>query len=364
MYSFEEKDKVVSSISMPTVLLAPIRTDIVQFVHTSMAKNKRQAYAVSRAAGHQTSAESWGTGRAVARIPRVKGGGTHRSGQAAYGNMCRSGRMFAPTRIWRRWHRPINQNQRRYATASALAATALASLVLARGHKVERIAEVPLVLSAGIESIKKTKDAIAVLKRVDAFADVQRVMDSRKMRAGKGKLRNRRFTQRRGPLVIYNKDDGIVKAFRNVPGIDMCCVTRLNLLQLAPGGHLGRFCIWTEDAFKALDGLYGTYRKASELKKGFSLPRAVMGNADLHRLINSDEVQSAIRPSKEIERKHAMTKRNPLKNLNAMLRLNPYIKQARKIANDKRDSQRDAALKKKRAIHAKFGKVFHSQLKA
>ena len=47
----------------------------------SIAKNKRQAYAVSEKAGHQTSAESWGTGRAVARIPRVGGGGTHRSGQ-------------------------------------------------------------------------------------------------------------------------------------------------------------------------------------------------------------------------------------------------------------------------------------------
>ena len=50
----------------------------------SIAKNKRQAYAVSEKAGHQTSAESWGTGRAVARIPRVGGGGTHRSGQVSH----------------------------------------------------------------------------------------------------------------------------------------------------------------------------------------------------------------------------------------------------------------------------------------
>ena len=50
----------------------------------SLAKNKRQAYAVSEKAGHQTSAESWGTGRAVARIPRVGGGGTHRSGQVRF----------------------------------------------------------------------------------------------------------------------------------------------------------------------------------------------------------------------------------------------------------------------------------------
>ena len=83
--------------------------------------------------GHQTSAESWGTGRAVARIPRVRGGGTHRSGQGAYGNMCRGGRMFAPTKTWRRWHRKINVNQKRYALCSAIAASAIPSLVMSKG---------------------------------------------------------------------------------------------------------------------------------------------------------------------------------------------------------------------------------------
>jgi large subunit ribosomal protein L4e len=48
---------------LPTVFTSLIRPDIVQCVHTSMAKNKRQPYAVSEKAGHQTSAESWGTGR-------------------------------------------------------------------------------------------------------------------------------------------------------------------------------------------------------------------------------------------------------------------------------------------------------------
>jgi len=83
--------------------------------------------------GHQTSAESWGTGRAVARIPRVSGGGTNRSGQGAFGNMCRGGRMFAPTKTWRRWHRHINVNQRRYALCSALAASAVPALIMAKG---------------------------------------------------------------------------------------------------------------------------------------------------------------------------------------------------------------------------------------
>ena len=112
-----------------------------------MNKNKRQAYSVNVEAGHQTSAISWGTGRAVARIPRVSGGGTHRAGQAAFGNMCRGGRMFAPTKTWRKWHVKTNLNQKRFATASALAATALPSLVLARGHKIEQINEVFLLFN-------------------------------------------------------------------------------------------------------------------------------------------------------------------------------------------------------------------------
>ena len=99
--------------NLPAVFSAPLRPDIVRIVHTGLAKNKRQAYAVSVKAGHQTSAESWGTGRAVSRIPRVPGGGTHRAGQGAFGNMCRGGRMFAPTKTWRRWHRKISINQKR-----------------------------------------------------------------------------------------------------------------------------------------------------------------------------------------------------------------------------------------------------------
>jgi large subunit ribosomal protein L4e len=125
--------------TLPAVFTAPIRPDIVRSIHTNMAKNKRQAYAVSDKAGHQTSAESWGTGRAVARIPRVGGGGTHRSGQGAFGNMCRGGHMFNPNKVWRRWHRKINLNQKRYAVASALAASALPSLVMARGHRIEQV---------------------------------------------------------------------------------------------------------------------------------------------------------------------------------------------------------------------------------
>lgn len=249
---------------------APIRSDIVHEVHTRLAKNKRQPYAVSKYAGHQSSAESWGTGRAVARIPRVSGGGTHRAGQGAFGNMCRGGRMFAPTKIWRRWHRKSNLTERRFAVASALAASALPALVLARGHRVERVPEIPLVLdNKAVDSLEKTKKAIAVLKALNAFEDIERVKDTHKIRPGKGKYRNRRYVQKKGPLVVFNERGPLVKALRNLPGVETTSVHSLNLLQLAPGGHLGRFVIWTKDAFTALDSVFGTYKKGSSEKNGY-----------------------------------------------------------------------------------------------
>jgi large subunit ribosomal protein L4e len=320
-----------STVTLPHVLTAPIRIDLVQDVHTRMNKNHRQPYAVSKSAGEQTSAQSWGTGRAVSRIPRVSGGGTHRSGQAAFGNMCRGGRMFAPTKVWRKWHVRISLAQRRYAAASALSASAVAPLLMARGHRVERIAEVPLVIAdAEFEGLVKTKAALKLLKAIGAIDDVKRVVDSRHVRAGKGKARGRRYAQKRGPLVIHaekpvgdKRAPNLVLAFRNIRGIDLCDVNRLNLLQLAPGGHVGRFIIWTESAFKQLDKLFGTRKADSTLKKGFRLPQPLLTNSDINRIINSDEVQSALRPIKKAT-KYTTRKKNPLKNLGAMVKLNPY----------------------------------------
>ncbi|CAO3614224.1 unnamed protein product [Cunninghamella echinulata] len=334
-----------------------------------MAKNKRQPYAVSSKAGEQTSAESWGTGRAVARIPRVNGSGTHRAGQAAFGNMCRGGRMFAPTKVWRKWHIKTNLNQKRYATVSALAASALPSLVLARGHRVEQIEEVPLVVSDQVEKLTKTKQAVALLKSLQAYEDIVKVSNSRKIRAGKGKLRNRRHRQRRGPLVIYNEDNGIAKAFRNLPGVEVVNVRRLNLLQLAPGGHVGRFIIWTQSAFQLLDELYGTYEKVSALKKDYVLPDNIMTNPDVTRLINSQEIQSIVRPAGGKQHKRPFTqKKNPLRNQGVMNRLNPYaqvLRRAEIVAQQKRDAGKVAKAQPKKkgastAASKKFLETLHS----
>ncbi|CAB1331763.1 unnamed protein product [Coregonus sp. 'balchen'] len=259
----EKGESSGKNVVMPAVFKAPIRPDIVNFVHTNMRKNSRQPYAVSGLAG----------------------------------------RMFAPTKTWRRWHRRINTTQKRYAICSALAASALPALVMSKGHRIEEIPEVPLVVEDKVEGYKKTKEAVLLLKKLKAWNDIKKVYASQRMRAGKGKMRNRRRIQRKGPCIIYNQDQGVTKAFRNIPGITLQNVNKLNLLRLAPGGHVGRFCIWTESAFRKLDQLYGTWRKSASLKVDYN---------------------------KKIRRR--VLKKNPLKNLRIMMKLNPYAKTARRQA--------------------------------
>jgi len=355
---YSEKNEVSgTNVTLPAVFKAPIRPDIVNHAHTNMRKNSRQPYAVKRIAGHQTSAESWGTGRAVARIPRVRGGGTHRSGQGAFGNMCRGGRMFAPTKIWRRWHSRTNITQKRYALCSALAASAVPALVMSKGHMIMGTPEVPLVVNDKVQDFKKTKEAVYFLKRFKAWEDIKKVYKSRRMRAGKGKMRNRRFVRRLGPLIIYDQDNGISRAFRNIPGVTLMKVSALNLLRLAPGGHVGRFCIWTESAFRKLDGLYGTWKKPSAEKTNWNLPMPKMTNTDLRRLLRSQEIRRQLRPVNRNANKRKVLKKNPLKNARVMFKLNPYAKstkRAAKLAEER--SKRQDVVGKKREVPKKEAK--------
>jgi len=243
--------------------------------------------------------------------------------------------MFAPTKIWRRWHRRPPMNQRRYAVASALAGSAIPALVMARGHRVEKIAEVPLVVdNSAFDNVVKSKDALNLLTALGAADDVLKAKNSRHIRAGHGKNRNRKYVQRRGPLLVYTSADSqkLWKAFRNLPGVELVNVERLNLLTLAPGGHIGRFCIWTKSAFQRLDKIYGTYTKKSATKKGYTLPRPLVTNPDLGRIVNSSEVQSVLRSKVAKKTSVHAHRRNPLSNHRFRLRLNPYATSQRKTA--------------------------------
>jgi len=262
--------------------------------------------------------------------------------------------MFAPLKTWRRFHRKVNIKQKRHAVAAALAASAVTPLVFARGHRIQNIPSLPLVVDDKIEGIEKTKDAVAFLQRIGAYPDVERVANTKSIRAGKGKLRNKRYNLRRGPLFVYsNENVTLLRAVRNIPGVEIANVNRLNLKQLAPGGHLGRFIIWTESAFKALDKLFGSYRHAAVGKTGYHLHRTVLTNPDIAKIINSDSVQSAIRNKKTNKPIHVIQKKNPLKNAAAMERLNPHAVALRKMdqtASENNRQKRELAIKAKRGI--------------
>merc|ERR1712232_1175755 len=146
-------------------------------------------------------------------------------GQGAFGNMCRKGRMFAPLKIWRKWQRKVNLKQKRNAVASALAASACAPLVQARGHRIDTIPELPLVVNS--LNVGTTKGMLSALENLGAMTDLTRVRKSKRTRAGIGKMKNSRFTLRKGPLVIYGDNNPLVKrTARNLPGVDVCNVNR------------------------------------------------------------------------------------------------------------------------------------------
>merc|ERR1740121_229127 len=201
------------------------------------------------------------------------------------------------------------------------------------------------------------------LKKLGCEEELTKVNDSKKVRSGKGKMRNRRYTMRRGPLVVYSEDSGIVRAMRNIPGVETTSVDSLNLLQVAPGGNFGRFIIWTEGAFKKLNEIYGSL-KGGSAKKGYRLPRAAMENADVARIINSDEVQSVLKPKLDAPKKFG-AKKNPLKNKMVMARLNPGILQkklARKSAGVKGSKEGEMVQTKKKARLA-ASKVHNKEFK-
>lgn len=140
---------------------------------------------------------------------------------------------------------------------------------------------------------------------------------------------------------MYNQDNGIVKAFRNIPGIHLLSVDHLNLLKVAPGGHLGRLIIWTDSAFRKLDLIYGTETRKAIAKAKFVMPTAKMANADFSRLIRSEEIVRATRQKKGNTYKVRAAKihRNPLKKSAIMVKLNPYatvLKRAAILSNRRR----------------------------
>lgn len=283
---------VLRTLERPGVFEVDIREELVQKVHNLVRQNSRVPYAVSPLAGKQHSAESWGTGRAVARVPRIKGSGTRRAGQAAFANFARKGRMAHPTKVTRRWNRKTPHTLRRTVTAMAIAATSLPAIVEGRGHRISNVNMLPVVVADDIASISKTKEAVQLLEKLGLNEDLERVRKSKTITCGKGKLRNRRYNMKKGLLIIHDSSD--LAAFKSIQGVDLISVDNMNVLDLAPGGKVGRLVMWTESAFLKLHALFGTVGGCSELKSGYYLPQHIVTHDDLGEYFYSDEIQALI----------------------------------------------------------------------
>jgi large subunit ribosomal protein L4e len=204
-------------------------------------------------AGKRTTAESRGTGSGSARIPRQKNPG----GKAAFAPGIVHGRAAHPPTSEKTIIKRIPKKEKRLALFSAIAATASKETVSSRGHAIEDIPSIPLIVSNDLEELNKTKQVEETLTRLGILSDIYRVKESRKTRAGKGKNRGRKMKHSVGPLLVIAQNKGIINAAQNIPGLEVATAANLNPEMLAPGTRAGRLTVWTNGAIEKLRELYG-----------------------------------------------------------------------------------------------------------
>jgi len=255
---FNLEGKSTRKIELPPVFATPLRPDVIKRAVLAIQSSRFQPQGRDPMAGKRTSAESRGTGSAMARIPRLKG----QSGRAAFAPGTVGGRQSHPPVSEKRIVKRIPKKEKRLALLSAIAATASKEVVAARGHSVVDVLGIPLVVTNDLEALKKTREVEEALIRLGVLSDIYRVEGSKKVRAGKGKSRGRKMKQSVGPLIVVAEDKGIMEAARNIPGVNVARVSSLNAEMLAPGTHPGRLTIWTDSALERLNELYGGGKQA------------------------------------------------------------------------------------------------------
>ena len=243
-------------VELPGVFNTPYRPDLIKRAVLAVQSTKRQPKGTKYQAGW-TVATSWGPGRGAARTPRAHGRRTHSAQRGALVNYTVGGRVAHPPRSEKKIVENINTKERKLAIRSAIAATANKDLVLKRGHIADSFELLPIIFEDAIhDNVTKTKDAVELMTKIGLINDIERVKNGRNIRAGKGKIRGRKYKSPVGPLVITDRDSNFCKAVRNLPGIEIVNVKYLNAEMLAPGTHAGRLTIWMENAIKSIEERY------------------------------------------------------------------------------------------------------------
>lgn len=231
-------------IELPAVFEETYRPDLIKNAVLALQSERYQPHGTDPRAGMRTSAVSWGSGRGVAQVPRLKNGSRVARIPQAVG-----GRAAHPPKVEKKLVRKINKQEKRLAIRSAIAATMNEELISARGHLFE--GTVPVIFEDAFEGLTSAKDIVAALSVAGVYADVERSAASRKVRAGRGKMRGRRYKQRKSLLIVTSETP--LRAAVNLAGVDAVAVGELNAELLAPGTQAGRLTVWTAGALKKLE---------------------------------------------------------------------------------------------------------------
>lgn len=236
---------VASQVDVPAVFSTPYRPDIIKKAVLAAAANKRQPYGPSKGAGMRHSVSTWGKGRGVARVQRIAAG---RMATESPNNV--SGRRAHPPVPERNWSLKINQKERALARKSAIAATGCADCVKARGHQFDDNVSFPIVVADAVQDIKTTAEVSDFLQKIGLGYDLDRAKFGRKIRAGRGKMRNRKYRTPVSVLIVVSeRETPIFESASNLPGVQIEEVSSLSAAILAPGGDAGRLTVYTESAF-------------------------------------------------------------------------------------------------------------------
>lgn len=244
---YDLNGNVVEEIELPKAFNLPYRIDIIRKVVRAFWLNSHQPYGIMKGAGMRRVGHNWGPGHGVARVPRVPNG----SRAVILGNVVGGRSAHAPT-TQRCWYRKINEKERRLAKFIALSATKDRELVKSRGHIFREDISLPIVVVDEIENINKTKEGIEILKKLGVYEDVLRA-SKRKIRAGKGKSRGRKYKSKKSVLVIVKNKENVLKALENLPGVDIVTPSELNAEILAPGAKPGRLTIISRSALNEIE---------------------------------------------------------------------------------------------------------------
>lgn len=239
--------KTKDVVELPKVFEGDVRPDLIKRAVLASQSSRYQPQGRDPFAGKRTSAEGWGPGRGVSRVSRVKGSRYSASGRGAFVPQAVGGRLAHPPTVEKKIVKKINAKERKKATASAIAATAIKELVEKRGHVINKVLEIPLVVADEFEKLKTAKEVEKAFSKLGLSDDIERAKE-RKVRAGKGTMRGRRYKKKKSALVVVSGSGDIFRGASNHPGVDVVKAEHLGVEHLAPGTHCGRLTVYTKSA--------------------------------------------------------------------------------------------------------------------